>query len=302
VFLGLAGGTFIEPVLEWLPALTGPAEFMGTIGWQLMFILFYLFPDGHFVPRWTHWMPFAWLGVNLAPWVSGDSVLSLPGWGIWIGMGLAATAVGSQVYRYFWRATPLERQQSKWVVMAFTALLGFLLIVGPTTFRAPASDGLGQAMQRALFFGTLFRLSFLVLPAGILVAILRYRLWDIDVLIRRTLIYSVLTVVLALAYFGTVLVLESLFRGITGQGQNSLVVVLSTLAIAALFGPLRSRVQAWIDRRFYRRKYDAAWTLAGFAASARDETDLAQLSTRLVDVVEETMQPAHVDLWLRKAP
>jgi hypothetical protein len=141
-----------------------------------------------------------------------------------------------------------------------------------------------------------------VLPAGILVAILRYRLWDIDVLIRRTLIYSVLTVVLALAYFGTVLVLESLFRGITGQGQNSLVVVLSTLAIAALFGPLRSRVQAWIDRRFYRRKYDAAWTLAGFAASARDETDLAQLSTRLVDVVEETMQPAHVDLWLRKAP
>ena len=131
------------------------------------------------------------------------------------------------------------------------------------------------------------------------IAITRYRLFEIDVLIRRTLVYSALTGILALAYFGSVLVLQSVFRALTGQGQNSLVVVLSTLAIAALFGPVRSRVQRAIDRRFYRRKYDAARTLAGFAASARDETDLARLSERLVNVVDETMQPAQVSLWLR---
>jgi hypothetical protein len=134
------------------------------------------------------------------------------------------------------------------------------------------------------------------------VAVLRYRLWDIDVIIRLTLIYSVLSAVLALANFGTVLLLESAFRALTGQGQNSLVVVLSTLAIAALFGPVRSRVQATIDKRFFRKKYDAARTLTGFAAGARDETDLGQLSAHLVQVVDETMQPANVGLWLRPDP
>jgi hypothetical protein len=125
-------------------------------------------------------------------------------------------------------------------------------------------------------------------------------LWDIDVIIRRTLIYSALSAVLAAAYLGTVVLLQAASRLATGQGQNSLVVVLSTLAIAALFGPVRSRVQSAIDRRFYRRKYDAARTLASFAASARDETDLDQLSTHLVRVIDQTMQPAHVGLWLRK--
>jgi hypothetical protein len=139
----------------------------------------------------------------------------------------------------------------------------------------------------------------LCLPVALAIAITRYRLWDIDVIIRRTLIYTVLTALLVLAYFGSVLVLESVFRALTGQGQNSLVVVLSTLAIAALVGPLRRRVQAAIDRRFFRRKYDAARTLAGFAASARDETDLARLSERLVGVVQETIAPEHVSMWLR---
>jgi hypothetical protein len=144
------------------------------------------------------------------------------------------------------------------------------------------------------FFGVTISLG------ALLVALLRYRLWDIDVLIRRTLIYSVLSAILAIAYLGSVLVLESAFRALTGQGQNQLVTVVSTLAIAALFGPLRVRVQRFIDRRFYRRKYDAARTLAGFAATARDETNLEQLSTRLVGVVDETLRPASVSLWLHK--
>jgi hypothetical protein len=131
------------------------------------------------------------------------------------------------------------------------------------------------------------------------IAILRYRLWDIDLIIRRTLIYSGLTAVLGLAYLGIVLVLQGVFQAVTGEGQSPLVVVLSTLAIAALFGPVRGRVQAGIDRRFYRRKYDAARTLAGFAATARDETDLGRLSQQLTGVVGETMQPDRVVLWLR---
>jgi hypothetical protein len=134
------------------------------------------------------------------------------------------------------------------------------------------------------------------------VAILRYRLFDIDVILRRTLVYAVLTAALALAYFGSVLVLQAIFQALTGEQRGELVTVLSTLAIAALVIPLRARVQAGIDRRFYRKKYDTARTLAAFGSQARDVVELEQLSGQLLRVVDETMQPAHASLWLRERP
>ena len=138
------------------------------------------------------------------------------------------------------------------------------------------------------------------LPVAVGIAILRYRLYNIDVLINRTLVYVTLTAMLALVYFGGVATTEAIFRALTGQEQQpQLAVVVSTLVIAVLFTPLRRCIQAFIDRRFYRRKYDAAKTLEAFSAKLRDETDLDTLGDDLTSVVRETMQPAHVSLWLR---
>jgi hypothetical protein len=186
----------------------------------------------------------------------------------------------------------VERKQIQWFVAALGLLAAgslFDLALG-VGGASPGDNGYWDDFDSALG---------LVLPAAIVIAILRYRLWDIDVIIRRTLIYSVLTGLLALTYFGSVLVLEGVFRALTGQGQGALVTVLSTLALAALFVPVRARVQRAIDRRFYRRKYDAARALVSFGANARDETDLDQLSAQLTAVVEDTLQPAQVSLWLR---
>jgi hypothetical protein len=138
------------------------------------------------------------------------------------------------------------------------------------------------------------------IPVAVGIAVLKYRLYDIDRLINRTLVYGALSVTLALLYFGGVTLTQALFRTLTGQEQlPQLVVVASTLVIAALFNPLRRRIQSFIDRRFYRRKYDAAKTLEGFSLKLRDETDLDALRDDVVGVLGETMQPAHVSLWLR---
>jgi hypothetical protein len=177
-------------------------------------------------------------------------------------------------------------------------LVAVLLVVSVIVdFYSPALLISGTLSDFGLDFISF--LLILLLPLTFGVAILRYRLWDIDLLIRRTLVYALLTAGLAGVYFLSVVVLHTLVGALTGESSSVLVTVLSTLAIAALFTPLRRRVQAFIDRRFYRRKYDAARTLATFGAALRDEVDLTSLEARLVAAVDETMQPAHVGLWRR---
>jgi hypothetical protein len=189
---------------------------------------------------------------------------------------------------------------------------GVRTIVGSTTgqpgvrtafrfpFQLPVDLSLvgGDTPLALLLLRTGFALSYLLVPLSISVAVLRSHLFDIDVLINRTLVYGSLTTVLIAVYFGGVVGLQRLFVATTG-GKSTLAVVASTLAIAALFNPLRRRTQSFIDRGFYRKKYDARKTLESFSAKLRDETDLDALNDDLVGVVRETMQPEHITLWLR---
>jgi hypothetical protein len=191
------------------------------------------------------------------------------------------------------RAVGVERQQLKWLAYAAGGLaIVSILIITTIALDTPRwYEWVANAIIVAVTPGV---------PISIGIAILRYRLYDIDIITNRTLVYGSLTVLLVLVYFGGVTATQTLFRYLTGQEQQpQLAVVVSTLAIAALFTPLRRGIQSFIDRRFYRRKYDARKTLEAFSTKLRDETDLEALSDDLVGVVSETMQPAHVSLWLR---
>src|SRR5215208_596068 len=206
-------------------------------------------------------------------------------------------AAASSVFMRLRRAIGVERQQIKWFAYAAAAtVMGLVLAyVIPEVIDVPLwFERIGYAILLSLIPA---------IPISIGIAILRYHLYDIDIIINRTLVYGTLTATLALVYFGVVTATQALFRTLTGQQElPQLVVVASTLLIAALFNPLRRRIQSFIDRRFYRRKYDARKTLETFSAQLRDQTDLEAVSDDLVGVVRETMQPAHVSLWLHPDP
>src|SRR5215217_375352 len=285
----------------------------GTAITLLPFVLL-LFPTGHLPSR--RWRFLAW-GVLAA----GGAMLTLGSLSSYSGQGpvknplvvggaigeaMSAVVLGailivfssvilsalSLVVRYH-RACGVERQQLKWFALA-AVLIGGLIVADQLSLDTLLGDALWNLLDVATF-------ASLYVAVGI--AILRYRLYDIDVLINRALVYGSLTALLALVYFGGVVTTQEIFRALTSQEQQpQIAIVVSTLVIAALFNPLRRRIQAFIDRRFYRSKYDAAKTLEAFSARLRDETDLDALSDDLVGVVRETMQPEHVSLWLHPDP
>ena len=301
------------PTAEWLSYMLQTA---------LVFILFFLlllFPTGRLL-SWR-WRIVAWVGVcgvSLAlvytalrpgpferkslfdnPFGVNAAILGpINAVAVWLLFAALLGALLSLIVRLH-RSRGEERQQIKWFVA--TAVFGISSLIGVTVAYSllPEGNSLGALV------GFLGNFLWIIVPAGLPIAvgiaILRYRLYEIDLLINRALVYGTLTILLAGVYEGTIVLLQEAFRALTGQ-QSGLAIVVSTLVIAALFTPFRKRIQSIIDRRFYRRKYDARKTLEAFSAKLRDETDLDAFNGDLIGVVRETMQPAHVSLWLRPDP
>ena len=277
---------------------------LNVIGQSCFIIFLYVFPDGRFRPRlaiipavlWSaSWVLTLWPNPN--PVMSAMTQFTQDGP---LFILIILSMIAAQVYRYRRVSSSIQRQQTKWVVYALAVGLGgFATTIIVANFLLPPS--VTNSPTGTLVGNTLTYSWFIIIPIGIAAAILRSRLYDIDILIKRTLVYGSLTAILAALYFGLVIGAQQLTYRLTGQqvAQQPVVIVLTTLLIAALFTPLRSRLQRWIDRRFDRSRYDAAKTLAAFSASLRSEVDLAQLNAHLLDVVDETMRPAHASLWLR---
>ncbi|HEX6710790.1 MAG TPA: hypothetical protein VF068_10720 [Rubrobacter sp.] len=298
---------------------------MPTVGLLGIYLLL-LFPDGRLPSR--RWRPLAWIsgvvivlfsvaeglapgplenqggvnnpfGIEALPWlaVAGHVVLPL------LPLCILASAV-SLVLR-FRRSGGEVRQQIKWIafVASLAGVVYFIAMVSPVIVAPEIMSGRGRLPAQPVWFELLFSvavLGFAGIPLAIGFAVLKYRLYDIDVVINRTLVYGSLTITLALIYFGGVATTQALLGVLTGRHQlPQLAIVVSTLVIAALFNPLRQRIQSFIDRRFYRSKYDGRKTLEAFSATLRDETNLEALNDELVGVVTETMQPIHVSVWLR---
>jgi hypothetical protein len=268
---------------------------LNILGNGLFFLVCSLFPNGRFVPRWTRWLLPFWVVSGLVFLFSRDVFFSyLVHTVVWLAVVILLLI--ALFYRYHFASSPLRRQQTKWVI--FGGCMAGIISVGliVPTFLFPSLGQAGSFYQ--VISQPAYILVVLIIPLCLGIAILRYRLWDIDIIIRRTLVYSTLTVVLAVVYEVSVFTLQSLTSGLTFIRGNQLAIIASTFLIGGLFKPLYDRIRALIDRRFYRRKYDAARTVATFSATIRDEVDLNQLCAKLTAVVEETMQPEHVSLWL----
>ena len=279
---------------QWFWPAVAPhvSSLFDTINLTILVLIFFLFPTGRFEPRWTRWFIYIVIGICIViiivpRFAAPEPLIDIYNYGF---IGVLLSLVIAQVYRYRRVSTSAQRQQTKWVV--YSLVVSITAVVGLLAIFQPQPGSLLSALD------IIANLLLTLIPISFAVAILRYRLYDIDILINRTLVYVTLTALLALIYVGLIIALQSLLRSIINQNSDVAIVV-STLVIAALFQPLRRRIQQIIDRRFYRRKYDAAKIVAAFSATLRQEVDLDQLREHLVAVVQETMQPMYVSLWLR---
>jgi hypothetical protein len=286
------------------PVFALPFSLVSFLGQVSLGVFFLLFPNGRLVPR--------WMGLVLLLGILYEFFSNFPSptspfnanWPAWLNLLVILVIFGalifSQIYRYRRVSTPVQRQQTKWVTLGVTAALG--VVIGILSLGVFLTTSVNSNLLGAqIIINAIWPIALLLIPLSIGFSIMRYRLYDIDILINRTLVYGSLTALLTLLYFGLVVALQALFQGMFHQ-NNAVATVVSTLVIAALFQPLRHRLQAIIDHRFYRRKYDAAKTVEAFSATLRNEVDLDQLRDHLLTVVQETMQPAHVSLWLRQPP
>jgi hypothetical protein len=304
---GLETGDLRKPVAEWISVGTSLWVIaLGLIGTQLPLRL----PDGRLPsPRWRWFsrISIALIAITLIGMATQRGLVEgVPGTANPLGAAwaepLAATiflvivcfVIGiAALFRRYRHASELDRVQLRWVALGGGVFLAVYLV----TLPLPGILGASEDSLTADLITTISQTAFAALPIAIGYAILRHRLYDIDVVVNRTLVYGALTATLAGTYLGSVLLLQFLLGGITGD--SGLAVAGSTLAVAALFRPARAHIQAAVDRRFFRRKYDAQRTLEAFSSRLRDEVDLRALSSELGAVVRETLQPAHLSLWLR---
>lgn len=287
------------------PEWYAPTLFVRILSPLCIFLFLFVFPDGRVTPG-AAWIPLV-LSVGLVlSWVvapgSPFNIYNLATWPFSISVLMLGLAIGlmAQVYRYFRISTPIQKQQSKWIVIGtLLAIPAFLITYLPfgmlAVLREPGLPRLLHTLLAEPFYQIAFTLSMI----AAVIAILRYRLWDIDIIIRRTVTYATVGIVLAAVYFAAVILLQQIFASVSWQ-RSEIITVLSTLAIAALFVPLRNRVQAAVDRHFNRRHYDARQVMNDFAVTVRDETDLERLTARLMEVVQETMQPRSLSIWLSR--
>jgi hypothetical protein len=298
VMLVLMGTSYVTHIVLQQPSpWQVPALLLDLLTFGVFFLVFCLFPNGQFVPFWLRWLPVGWIGwgavtISLHE-IPGFYSLHLVGF-----LGGLIAIVSVQVYRYRSVSTVEERQQTKWVVWGASIAMAGVVGLSLPEVLVPAL--VGQSWLYRLLDTPALTLALFLGAFSLGMAILRARLWDIDVLINRTLVYSGLSASLAALYVGLVMALQFVLRELLIQ-TNDVALVVSTLVVAALFQPLRRHIQKGIDRRFYRRKYDATHTLESFDARlrTREDIELAVLTRDLLAVVEETMQPAHVSLWLR---
>jgi hypothetical protein len=292
-----AGITFPYHLLDLPRAWEVSSAVVALVGVGSILLFMYVFPDGHFVPRWARWLALVSIMAFAPSILFPYSSLSLwwhPLLNALVSVGVFGAIALVQIYRYRLVSDFAQRQQTKWVVLGIVAAaVGYCMFLVLNLLQG------GILASLLGYSAALLLLSFLMV--SIVVAVLRYRLYDIDIIINRTLVYGSLTAMLVALYFAAIVMLQRIFVLLTGQ-QSTLAVVASTLLIAALFNPLRRRIQSFIDRSFYRKKYDVRKTLEAFSIKLRNETDLEALNNDLVEVVSETMQPAHVSLWLRSDP
>lgn len=298
VHLSALNAVPLESVPVLLANIVGVPLFI--LAYLCLAFFFFTFPDGLLVPRWSWALISLWI-VNTAFFTIQVPLLNINFWPLWLqSLWLFIVFGGSlatQVHRYRRVASPIQRQQIKWLIYGFVPVLLLPICFGLVVALFPVLGSPGSLFGVAV--QPLFRFYFLPIPFCIGIALLRYRLWDIDVLINRTLVYGGLSALLLVVYLLLVFAGQYLLSSLFGQ-NNGVVLVVSTLAVAALFQPLRLRLQSLVDRRFYRRKYDAQKTVKAFSATLRGEVDLEQLRVQLLAVVEETMQPAHLSLWISR--
>ncbi len=298
--LALFGYAFVAPT-DLLPhqglLFILSADVLPSVALMLILLFFFVFPDGRFAPRWT-WYAYLAFVVYLTIWMP---------FRVWIQVEyqyipqlvFLVLGVIAQIGRYRRNPDKLQRQQVKWVVYGISVSIFIFTLFGILNELLPADFYRHIVVQ--MIANPLVYLAMSLIPASIGIAILRHRLWDIDVVIRKTLVYTLLTTGLVLVFFGSVILLQSVFLALTGSTRSDAGNAISTLVIASLFTPLRRRIQAAIDRRFYRQKLDAEQTLAGLQPVLQEEVGVEKLEEKVVGVVGRIFQPESVSIWLRAA-